>query len=69
MYENKIEEIYDDVSEKIKYKYNEENLTKTNFYYYNIQKNREEFQKDIQIQKQYDIAENNLMPNTQRILS
>ena len=69
IYETKLTTVFDDVNQQLSDKYNEDALTKTNFYYFNINKNREEFSKDLRLQKQLHIAESHQMSNTHRVLS
>lgn len=69
IYETKLTTVFDEVNQQLSDKYNEDALTKTNFYYFNINKNREEFSKELKFQKQLNIAESHHMPNTQRVLS
>jgi hypothetical protein len=52
IYDDNIEAVYDEVNQKISNKYHGDGLEKTNFYYYNLMKNREELTRDFQIQKQ-----------------
>ena len=47
LYDSKIETVFDDVNQRISERYNEGALASTNFYYYNIMQNREEFSKEL----------------------
>ncbi|CDW71707.1 regulator of chromosome condensation [Stylonychia lemnae] len=69
LYESNQETIYDDVNENIAKKYNENSLQQTNFYYYNIIQNREEFNQELKFQKQKEVAQQHSLTKASKIFN
>eukprot|EP00347_Sterkiella_histriomuscorum_P022145 403331523 len=68
LYNSNIETVFDDVNQKINERYNEGALSQTNFYYYNIVQNREEFNRELKFKRQKEIAERHYMPHAEKIM-